>query len=135
MDGSPIVQVERESDEFLTGIVSSNPARLLILCRHSTTELAVITGMSPQPESGIDDEVTVRVRFDEGKPATQVWSEGTDHESLFAPEPIALSKRLTKARRLYFEFTPFERSAETVSFDLRGLDEKLSEVSSTCHWN
>ena len=83
-----------------------------------------------------DEGHTVRVRLDDETPIAQTWSESTDHNSLFFEEDaIVLVKQLVKAKKLAFQFTPFNASPAVAHFSLRDLENHISELAAACGWS
>lgn len=77
---------------------------------------------------------TVRIRIDEQKAVSEKWSDSTDNKGLFAPRPMEILKKMAKAKTMLFEFTPFNASPVTVTFDVHGLDGQLSNADVPCKW-
>jgi hypothetical protein len=92
----------------------------------------VALGISASPEAG--DDHTVTVQFDEGPPAVERWSGSVSYQELFAPNGIALARRLAATRRLRFTFTPYSARPVVAQFNVQGLDEHLGTVARTCGW-
>lgn len=134
MDDSKTVVVELTAENFIKGWLSEYSPVLVIRCKENKTELYIRTGMSSDPEYGLYNEHTVRIRLDDGKPFKQRWSDSTDNEALFAPKSIALAKDIAKSKKMLFEFTPFSSSPQTVEFDVQGLMPHLEELAKTCNW-
>lgn len=78
------------------------------------------------------DRITVRVRLDDNKPATQSWTESTDRKALFSSNAVALAKKIASSKRMIFEFTPFNSNTVTVIFNVEGLSVLLPEIAETC---
>lgn len=73
------------------------------------------------PEIVDDEDAPVRVRFDDGKPISQVWSRSKDYRAIFSPDPRWLVAKLQKSKKFYIEYHPYEKVPETLSFDVGGL--------------
>jgi hypothetical protein len=73
------------------------------------------------PEMVGHDDTSVRLRFDDGKPISQVWSRSEDFHALFSPDPRWLVTKLQASQKLYIEYHPYEKVPETLSFDVAGL--------------
>jgi hypothetical protein len=135
MDGSATVVLTALADADIQGWSRSVRPSLIVRCREGKTDVYVATGVQANPEYGHYQEVTVRYRLDETPPRRQVWGESTSGEALFAPEPVTLARALSRASQFRFEFTPFQASAQTVSFAVSGLETKLARVADSCHWH
>ena len=133
MDGSDTVVVRLQAENEIQGWLKSSNQTLVLRCQEQKTELYVDVGV-PASVENIRQTHTVRVRFDEGKPTRQLWSESTDREALFAKRPISLAKRIAKSERMLFEFIPFQAGRAIVEFDVSGGEEHIGEVAQTCGW-
>ncbi|MBS1849957.1 MAG: hypothetical protein JST79_03530 [Acidobacteria bacterium] len=69
----------------------------------------------------VDEQNGVRVRFDSSAPMKQNWIGSTSNEALFSPSVGAFLQKMSQAKILLFEFTPYRKEAMVVSFDVRGL--------------
>lgn len=121
MDNTPAVYLSKLAES------GGHGAMLTIRCTRGKTALFVAT-------DDIVDNGGVRIRFDDAKPQLQAWSEASDHQGLFAPDPIGLAKRLTKADSFLFEYSPFQKQPTTVEFKVNGLAEKLKSIAEPCGW-
>lgn len=135
MDDSRTVVLSLDANEtFLSWPSEENRATLIIRCKEHQTELYVVTGTSPNVEYGLSDEATVRLRIDSSPASSQTWGKSTDGEALFARSAISLARRLAGARRLTFQFTPYNSNPATSTFDLEGLAQELPKVAEACRW-
>lgn len=133
MDGSKQVVLTRDAENDIQGSYHSERPSLIVRCKEGKTEVYMVTGMSASVEYDTESH-TVRVRFDDGRPTTQHWSESTDHNALFAPNAVQLAKQLVRAKTLVIEFTPFDASPAVTRFNLQGLGTHLEKVASACGW-
>jgi hypothetical protein len=133
MDGSKTVTVLREAENDIQGWLEVKKPTLLVRCKERQTDVYVATGMAASVEYGTDDH-TVRLRFDDGAPITQHWSESTANDALFAPNAVQLARRMAKAKTVAFEFTPFDANPAVVRFNLDGLRPHPDTVASACGW-
>jgi hypothetical protein len=120
MDNTPAAYLSKFAE-------SGHGANLIVRCARGKTALFVAT-------DDIVDNGKVRIRFDDAKPQQQTWSEASDHQGLFAPDPIGLAKRLTQADSFLFEYSPFQKQPATIEFKVNGLAEKLNSVAEPCGW-
>jgi type VI secretion system protein VasI len=135
MDDSRTVTLHLSADGSYTSWTNDeHTPSLIIRCKENQTDLFVVNGTAANPELGHFQEATVRLRIDNAKPYSELWSESTDNEALFAPRPISLARRLGQAERLTYQFTPFNSSPVTVTFTVRGLDQHLPKLASGCRW-
>lgn len=135
MDGSPRVVLAIDADGKVEGWLSSKVPTLVVRCSEKRTEVYVNTGLRASVERGGDLEShTVRLRFDDGEPVTQAWSEGTDGKALFAAGSVDLAKRIAKAKALRFQFTPHNASPAVATFPVAGADTLVPKVATACGW-
>jgi hypothetical protein len=120
MDNTPTVYLAKRAESGQGGI-------LTIRCIRRRTELVVAT-------NDILDNGNVPIRFDDAKPQQQVWSEASNHQGLFSPDPIGLARQLTKIDSLLFEYRPFDKQATTIEFKVAGLAENLGTIADACGW-
>jgi type VI secretion system protein VasI len=134
MDDSKSVTLSLAAENEVRGWLATERPHLVIRCEENKTEVYVRTGMAAQPEYGRYSEARVEIRMDSGSVRKQWWSEATNNEALFAPQPVALAKQLAAARQFRFRFSAFNAGLRTATFDLTGLSEVLPKVSSECGW-
>jgi hypothetical protein len=74
----------------------------------------------------------VRLKLDEEKPLSQTWGISDDHDTLF---PYGREKQflgeLMEHNKMVLEFSYYEKSARTVTFDLPGLADKMKAENLT----
>lgn len=119
MDNTPEVALQKSG---------SDGSSLTIRCTEHKTEAYVNT-------KTVVDGGAVRVRFDQSAPERQGWERSTDYRALFAPDAMTFARTLAQARTFLFEFTPFQQRERAVSFDVSGLDAKLTKISDACDWD
>jgi hypothetical protein len=131
MDGTKRSLLMLESQGEVQGFIGSNAAYLVIKCEKGKAEMYVSVHTQIQHE--YDSEVYgVRLKFDDAAPVRQHWSASTDGTALFSPSPAKFIKELEGANVFLFEFTPFEKTATAVRFNVSGLSEKLAPISESC---
>lgn len=134
MDGSVGYHTELEADLPIQTWLRRITPRLAVRCRENKTNVFIHTETAAQPELGLYDEARVRLRFNDGPPERQRWTESTDDEALFAPSPISLARRIAKAQSLRFEFTPFNAPPAVATFTLTGSSDAVERVATACKW-
>jgi hypothetical protein len=134
MDGSKRVILSLDAENEVPGTIGSHRPTLFLRCAKKKTEVAIDVGSAIQPEYGNYETYTVRIKFDSAAPITQEWRGGTNMQSLFAPNGIQMAKRLAQTHTFLFEFKPFQRGPETVTFELSGLSEHLDKIADACNW-
>jgi hypothetical protein len=106
---------------------------LVVRCLFHSTDLFVATGAaaSIEPQAG---NHTVRLQIDHDPELVQQWSDSESSQELFAPNGVALVRRLAQAQYMRFGFTPYNAKAVTVDFIVQGFDKLAGLVASTCGW-
>lgn len=132
MDDSPWITLSLTAENEVQGWLHSQTPVLFVRCMEGRIDTFIETGMSTSPELGRYNEYTVRLRFDDGKPISQRWSESTDHKVLFAPKGLSVAQMISKADRMLFEFTPFNSPPAIARFKVAGLASKLNKVTTAC---
>ena len=130
IDDSENVYAALDSNESFAGrIGSSEPLRLIVRCQENKTDVSIyLAGYW-----GSDRFQTV-TRLDRAKAQRREWSESTDHEWLFHPEPIAFARALMRASELFFSTIPFNESSIDATFDLTGSTAAIEAVQHACGW-
>jgi hypothetical protein len=123
-----------DSPDAVDGWLTSKKPTLVVRCHEGKTELYVATALNVSTESGKRNLHTVRLGFDAQPPMQELWSESTDDKALFAPDGVAIARRLGTAQKLTFEFTPFNAKPGTASFNLSGSDGVVASVAKACGW-
>jgi hypothetical protein len=106
---------------------------LVVRCLDRTTEVFVYTESAAAIEPQ-DDDHTVRLSFDDEPAETERWPDAAAHDALFAPDGEAFARRLARAGRLRFSFTPHNAAPVEARFELRGFDELVDPLARTCRW-
>src|SRR3989441_1587909 len=96
---------------------------------HNSKVLVVPAGAA---STGLNDRHTVRVGFDGGADAQQLWFGSDDHQALFAPDGAAFANQIATARTMRFGFTPYNAKPVVIEFDVRGFDDLIGLVAKTC---
>jgi hypothetical protein len=134
MDGSKRIVISRDAENDIAGWLQSKRPTLIVRCQEGKTEAYIATGMAATVEYDTDRH-TVRLRFDDRKPAMQHWDESTDHEALFAPNAVQFAREMVGSKTLTFQFTPFDASPAVARFNLEGLAPYLQKAASACGWH
>jgi len=106
---------------------------LVVRCLSRTTDVFVMLDTSTAFEKDADRR-TVRVRWDQDPERVQQWAVSESGRELFAPDGIDAVRRMTRARRLQFGFTPFNAQPVTAEFAVQGFDELAPLVARSCGW-
>lgn len=94
---------------------------LYFRCKEGSTDLFVVTGRVADPEIGLYESVTARIRVDKNPPKAVVVSESTDHFALFFPAAMVGDSELMVGRSLLFEYVPFRSVPAIVEFPISGI--------------
>jgi hypothetical protein len=105
---------------------------LAVRCLSRRTDVFVAIGTSASIEGG--DTHTVTVQFDDEAPTKQAWPGSASYQELFAPDGVAVARRLAQTRTLRFTFTPFRARPVTAEFNVQGFARHVKDVARTCGW-
>ena len=115
MDSVKTVLAQKDSLE-------SPRATLVIRCTGKQVQVYVHA-----PEI-MSEEYGVRIKFDTGKPVKQSWERATNYQGLFSPAADDLLRSMKSAKTFYFEYTPYQHIATTVSFDVTNLPQSMLDA-------
>jgi hypothetical protein len=93
--------------------------------------VAIRSAASIEGQSGSH---TVRLHIDDDPELVQQWTDSMSSQELFAPNSVALARRLASAQRLRFSFTPYNAKPVTAEFSVRGFEKLAPLVGNTCGW-
>ena len=132
-DGSKTIAFELPALNDVAVFSTRGRPTLVVRCLSGRTEVFVSLGTSAsiEPQAGSH---TVHLQIDGDAPSEQRWSDSVSSQELFAPDGVALAKRLAQARTLRFGFTPYSSKPVVADFNVRGFDELVGLVAGTCHW-
>lgn len=134
MDNTKQVTLILKADNDVQGFIGSTTPSLIIRCMKNSTDAYISLGTQVEVEYGATDSAKVRVKYDDGSPIGERWQKATSGDALFSPAATTFAKKLATSQAFMFEFTPFQKSEETVTFNVRGLDKHLGKVASACGW-
>ncbi len=132
-DGSKTIAFELQAVDEVPVWMSRVRPVLVVRCLDRKTEVFVATGSASSVESRSDSH-TVHVRIDDDQDAVQQWSDSESGQELFAPDGVALVRRLARAHSMRFGFTPYNAKAVTAQFLVDGFEQLASLVAKTCAW-
>jgi hypothetical protein len=132
-DGSRMITLQLEAlRDVQAGTMRVRPA-LAVRCLSRRTEVFVAAGIQAKIEGG--DTHTVSVQFDEEPPTTEQWAGSHSYQELFAPNGLAVARRLLHTRLVRVGFTPYNASRPVVAeFNVAGFDRVVGNVARTCGW-
>jgi type VI secretion system protein VasI len=126
-DSTNVTMMLQSGDEFYDAFGRPVRPSLVIRCKENRTDLYVVTGVM------IDSEVAT-LRLDSEKAFTLRLSKSTSGEALFFPNPIAKIKQFWNHKQLVFRFTPYRSGAQTVTFAISDLSDKIAPLRAACQW-
>lgn len=132
-DGSKTIAFELQATNDVALWMQRSRPLLVVRCVSRSTEVFVAIGSaaSIEPQAGSH---TVRLRIDDDPELVQQWSDSESGQELFAPDSVALARRLADAQQMQFSFTPYNAGAATASFAVQGAGELVGLVANTCGW-
>lgn len=134
MDDSKTIIMAVNAENTIQAWLAEPRPTLIIRCQEKKTDLFINVGAQINPEYGLSNEATVKLRLDDKKPFQQTWGLSTDGKALFASFPIPMAIHLYSAKKLTVSFVPFNSSPAIAEFDVRGIDKHLPELAKTCGW-
>ena len=132
-NGSKTIAFELNATHYVPVYLSEARPVLVIRCLYRRTEALVALGTAADFER-LSDSRTIRLQVDDDPVTVQQWELSESSQELFAPDGIALVRRLAQAKRLHFGFTPFNAQPVTAEFAVEGFDRLAEMVASTCGW-
>jgi hypothetical protein len=132
-DGSRTISFELKATHDVNVWMSRVRPVLVVRCLYRTTEVFVATKSAASIE-GQSGSHTVRLQIDDDAELVQQWTDSVSSQELFAPNSVALARRLASAERLRFSFTPYNASPVNAEFSVQGFDKLAALVGNTCGW-
>ena len=132
-DGSKTISFELKATHDVNVWMARVRPLLVVRCLYRTTEVfvAIQSAASIEGQAGSH---TVRVQIDDDQESAQQWTDSVTGQELFAPNSVALARRLASAERLRFSFTPYNAQQVTSEFVVQGFDKLAGLVGNTCGW-
>ena len=132
-DGSKTITFELQAREDVSAWMTRVRPQLVVRCLSRTTEVFVSLGAaaSVEEQAGVH---TVMIEIDDDPGIVQQWTDSVRSQDLFAPDGLALTRRLADAQRMRFRFTPFNAPPAVAEFTVEGFNELAPLVASTCGW-
>jgi hypothetical protein len=132
-DGSKTISFELKATSDVNVWMARVRPLLVVRCLYRTTEVfvAIRSAASIEGEAG---HHTVRLQIDDDSELVQEWTDSVSGQELFAPDSVALARRLASAQRMRFGFTPYNAKPATAEFSVVGFEKLASLVGNTCGW-
>lgn len=125
--------IYQESLNGAKGWLALEFPELVINCSRGKVRDVYINNKMASSVENADGEHTVRLKFDDSQPVTELWRDSLDHKALFSNNPQGFIGRALRSEDLMYEFTPFQASSkQSVSFMLDGLEDELAKAKSDC---
>ena len=130
--GEPNVTLLVVSEPTPVGGVAAPPGYLTARCTKAGTEVAFSGGMAfPTTPSGTQP---VRIQLDDRPAESEEWRiVNAPAPALFAPDAVALLRRLVQASRIRIEYTAGGATRAHV-FGTAGLAQLLPQIQVPCGW-
>lgn len=132
-DGSKTISFELQATHDVNVWMARVRPLLIVRCLYKTTEVFIATKASASIE-GQSGTHTVRLNVDGDPEMVQQWTDSVSGHELFAPNGVALARRLATADHLGFSFTPYNSKPVTAEFVVTGFSELAPLVGKTCGW-
>ena len=132
-DGSKTISFELQATHDVNVWMARVRPLLIVRCLYKTTEVFIATKASASIE-GQAGTHTVHLNIDGDPEMVQQWTDSVSGHELFAPNGVALARRLATADHLGFSFTPYNAKPVTAEFVVTGFRELAPLVGKTCGW-
>lgn len=132
-DGSKSIVFTLAAGRDLPVWMSHARPALVVRCLYRRTDVFVALDTSTSYEDDADRR-TVTIQWDDDPASTQRWGLSESGKELFAPDGMALVRRLAAARSLRFGFSPFNASPVTAEFLVEGFGDRAGLVARACGW-
>lgn len=130
------VYLRLESDDSIRGKYGKpGPATLLLRCRENTTSAFFI--LNDLFLSDIQGYGNIEYRLDSLKMEKIRTETSTDNKALglwSGSRAIPFIKKMLNHEKMVIRATPYNDSAVIATFDIRGIDQAISELRETCNW-
>ena len=121
IDDSPTVTLLKDAE--------TGNQTLILRCKENSTDAFIST-----KDFLGEDSTSVMVRFDDHKAKKQTMSASTNNKSLFFSPAIQNIKTMMKSKKMVVRYQNYSGTPRTITFELSGLDKKISPLRKACHW-
>lgn len=135
MDDSTNVFVSKQAEDNVNIWLGEARPVIFIRCKENKTDFILNAQTNFTHILGEYGKASITYRFDDNKAVTELWSESTDGEAVFARKPIGFLKKLAASERLRFQYTPFNAGQVVAEFDVRGVRPHIEKVATRCNWS
>lgn len=109
----------------------SNSA-LVIRCLNNKTEMFLNIGDSFFPF--MDDTQKIGIKIDEEKAYFEKANQSADAKAVFFYKPINFLKKLKDKSKVIFRYKPINKTDQNATFEIKGINQIVDEMSETCKW-
>ncbi len=136
MDDSETVLIYADSNELIPSKFGrgTNRVTMNIVCRENSTHLYF--DFDDHHMASLQSYGNVKMRIDDYPAFNKRMKESTDNNSLgiWRGRGIPTIKKMFGAKELVIRATPYGESSITASFDISGLEEKITSLRKSCGW-
>ena len=137
MDDSPAVALTANSQGIYTGAYGgpAGPATLHLRCLENSTNLFI--KLNGHYLADLQSYGQVAYRIDGQQSRTMRMKESTDNKALglwSGGAAIPVIRRMLGHEKVVMRITPFNESPVTVTFPIKGIEEKIEPLRAACHW-
>lgn len=132
-NGKQNITAAVESENITKAWLDTTRPAFIIRCLENKTEVLLNTRHQFEVEQGHTEEVKINFTIDDGQPVSEYWKRGPEGKTAFAHDPEPLAKKLSGAKVLRIEFTPFNADAATAAFDIEKSEKVIDEILKACN--
>ncbi len=147
MNDQQTIDASIEADNDIQGWLQLTRPTLHVTCDGEKSQVYVWTGTAASVEQDYEgeplEEHKVIIRFDDNPSFGEGWIESDDQNALFeahenledSTDPThSLIVQMVQAKRMLFQFTPFNANPVIAHFDLQGLSQYIDQITKPCGW-
>ncbi len=132
--GKKEASVYTDSVEGLSCSWSNKKATLVINCTDNKTEVYISTDCYLSDSDYDYDYGEVAYKIDDGSIRTSGFTASISNKALFAPSPIPLTRSLFDHDKITMRFRPYGENQETITFNIKGLKQRIKPLQQACNW-
>jgi len=129
-DGTKTISFTLEASNDPPSATARRRPQLVARCLARQIELYVVTG--PLTFAQQSTAHPVGLQIDDEPEQLEQWFVSEDSQEVFAPNALAVVRRLSGAHRLRFKYTPFQAKRVAADFIIEGFDQLAPLVTRTC---
>lgn len=132
MDDTRSLTLIRDADTPIVTWLSTEIPSIVLRCRAGQFEIYINTYTQFDSDTELDDEVFVRVRWDNEPPETIRMGIATDGDAAFFSNSQDTLRRMARHEKLIFGFVPFNAAETATSFTMAGLGDAIQPLLDAC---